>query len=63
MVLPLLSPFAPWQARAAEKLGVPATAGKVLGWVGTVLPGLFLASVPLWLVAFGSVVMSRGHGG
>lgn len=45
-VLPLLAPFALWQANKAEKLGGRATAGKVLGWVGLVM----LVLVILWLV-------------
>lgn len=45
-VLPLLAPFALWQANKAEKLGGRATAGKVLGWVGLVM----LVLVILWFV-------------
>lgn len=40
----VLGPLAVWQAGKAEKLGVKATAGKVLGWVtlvGSIL-GMFL---------------------
>ncbi|WP_104167843.1 DUF4190 domain-containing protein [Arthrobacter sp. SX1312] len=36
----VLGPLAIWQARKAERLGVPATAGKVLGWIVTALYGL-----------------------
>ncbi|MHA7144486.1 DUF4190 domain-containing protein [Arthrobacter sp. TmT3-37] len=36
----VLGPLAIWQARKAERLGVPATAGKVLGWINVVLYGL-----------------------
>ena len=47
-VLPILAPFALWQATKAEKLGGRATAGKVLGWVGVVL----LILMVLWFVFF-----------
>jgi uncharacterized iron-regulated membrane protein len=36
----ILGPLAIWQARKAERLGVPATAGKVLGWITTILYAL-----------------------
>lgn len=36
----ILGPLAIWQAKKAERLGVPATAGKVLGWINVVLYGL-----------------------
>ncbi len=48
VMLPILSPFAVWQAYKSEKLGGRATAGKVLGWVGVAL--LILGA--LWLIAF-----------
>jgi hypothetical protein len=51
VVLPLLGPFAIWQAREAEKLGTPAVPGRVLGWVGTVLLGVLVLFLVLWLVA------------
>lgn len=62
VVLPLLGPFALWQAREAEKLGISATAGKVLGWVGTVMIAVFLIFLLLWLVAFGFIVMGSAAG-
>lgn len=48
VMLPVLAPFALWQAYKSEKLGGRATAGKVLGWVGVAL----LILGVLWLVAF-----------
>lgn len=33
----LFGPLAIWQARRAEQAGTPTTAGKVIGWVVTVL--------------------------
>ncbi len=62
VLLPVLAPFAIWQAREAEKLGVPATAGRVLGWVGTVLLGVFLLFLVLWLVAVAFLIGSGGGG-
>lgn len=45
----IMGPLAIWQAGKAEKLGVRATPGKVLGWVSTIL----------WLLGavFGIVVL------
>lgn len=48
VILPILAPFALWQAYKSEKLGGRATSGKVLGWVGVVLLILGL----LWLILF-----------
>ena len=62
VLLPVLAPFAIWQAREAEKLGVPATAGRVLGWVGTVLLGVFLLFLVLWLVAAAFLIGFGGGG-
>ncbi|MHA7287015.1 DUF4190 domain-containing protein [Arthrobacter sp. MDT3-44] len=36
----ILGPLAIWQAKKAERLGVPATAGKVLGWINVALYGI-----------------------
>ena len=60
VVLPLLGPFAIWQAREAEKLGTPAVPGRVLGWVGTVLLGVLVLFLVLWLVAVVFLISSGG---
>lgn len=52
----VLGPLAIWQANKAEKLGVPATAGKVLGWVTTVLYGLAVLFGVLALIFFVAVL-------
>lgn len=46
----VLGPLAIWQARKAERLGVPATAGKVLGWIVTALYALALLAGILFVV-------------
>ena len=49
----VLGPLAIWQARKAERLGVPATAGKVLGWVVTILYALaILATIVMLVIVF-----------
>lgn len=49
----ILGPLAIWQAKKAEDLGVPATVGKVLGWILTVLyGGLLLLAILLVIVLF-----------
>jgi hypothetical protein len=60
VTLPLLGPFAIWQANEAEKLGVPAPAGRILGWVGTVLLGLMLVFLGIWITAMLFLVTSNG---
>jgi hypothetical protein len=62
VVLPLLGPFAIWQAREAEKLGTPATPGRVLGWVGTVLLAVLGIVLVLWLIAVVFLISSGGGG-
>ena len=56
-VLPILAPFAVWQANKAERLGEIATAGKILGWVGVALLILAVVWIVLMFVFFG-VIMS-----
>ena len=52
----VLGPLAIWQARKAEGLGVPATAGKVLGWILTVLwGGLTLLMILAVVLLFATV--------
>ncbi|MGX5358372.1 DUF4190 domain-containing protein [Kocuria sp. KH4] len=60
VVLPLLGPFAIWQAGEAEKLGVPATPGRVLGWIGTVLLAVAVLVLVLWLIAVVFLISSGG---
>lgn len=60
VTLPLLGPFAIWQANEAEKLGVPAPAGRILGWVGTVLLGLMLVVLGIWITVMIFLVTSNG---
>lgn len=52
VLLPIVfGPLAVWQARKAERLGKPATAGKVLGWIGIVLAIIGVIVVGIMLVA------------
>ncbi len=46
----ILGPLAIWQARKAERLGVPATAGKILGWIITILYGLAVLAALLFVI-------------
>ncbi|MBS6030521.1 DUF4190 domain-containing protein [Kocuria salsicia] len=52
-VLPILAPFAVWQASKAEKLGGRATAGKILGWVGVAVLILTLVWLAFILAIWG----------
>lgn len=52
-VLPILAPFAVWQASKAEKLGGRATAGKILGWVGVAVLILMVVWVAFLLTIWG----------
>ncbi|WP_052273921.1 MULTISPECIES: DUF4190 domain-containing protein [Arthrobacter] len=60
----ILGPLAIWQARKAERLGVPATAGKVLGWIVTALYALAILAgilfVVLIIVGFGATASFGG---
>ncbi|THJ68571.1 DUF4190 domain-containing protein [Arthrobacter echini] len=46
----ILGPLAIWQAGKAERLGVPATAGKILGWILTILYGLGVLAILLFVI-------------
>lgn len=46
----LFAPFAIWQASKAEKLGVPATAGKVLGYIGLALMAVGILALGFLLI-------------
>ncbi|MGV0108883.1 hypothetical protein [Arthrobacter sp. CP30] len=46
----VLGPLAIWQASKAERLGVPATAGKILGWIVTILNVLAIVGVIVFFV-------------
>lgn len=46
----VFGPLAIWQARKAEGFGVPATAGKILGWITTILYGLAILAGILFVV-------------
>lgn len=46
----VLGPLAIWQASKAERLGVPATAGKILGWIVTLLNALAIVGVIVFFV-------------
>ncbi|MEC5198603.1 putative Tic20 family protein [Arthrobacter sp. PL16] len=48
----VLGPLAIWQASKAESFGVQATAGKVLGWIVTILNVLAVLAVVLFFVLF-----------
>ncbi|WP_211489818.1 DUF4190 domain-containing protein [Georgenia thermotolerans] len=50
VLLPILAPFALWQASKAEKLGKSATAGKVLGWIGVVFLAVGVVFFLLFLI-------------
>ena len=51
VLMPIIfGPLALWQAGKAERLGKPATAGKVLGWIGTILAVLSIVAIILFVV-------------
>ena len=59
----ILGPLAIWQAGKAERLGVPATAGKVLGWILTILyGGLLLLGILLMILLFAGIGMAGSLG-
>ncbi|PFG39754.1 hypothetical protein ATJ97_2267 [Georgenia soli] len=58
VLLPILAPLAVWQANKAEKLGTPATAGKVLGWVGVALLVVYLLLAVLLVVFLANLDLS-----
>lgn len=58
----VLGPLAIWQARKAERLGVPATAGKILGWIVTALyaiAALFFAV--MFIIFFAGLGAAAGY--
>jgi uncharacterized iron-regulated membrane protein len=58
----ILGPLAIWQAKKAERLGVPATAGKVLGWINVVLYGLaILFGILLVIIMFAGFAASSSY--
>lgn len=58
VLLPIVfGPLAVWQAKKAERLGKPATAGKVLGWIGIVM---VIIGVVVGVFMFFAVVMGAG---
>lgn len=60
----ILGPLAIWQAGKAEKLGVPATAGKVLGWISAILWLLGLVSgVAIFVIALAGMSAAGTYGG
>ena len=51
VLMPIIfGPLALWQSGKAERLGKPATAGKVLGWIGTILGILGVIALILFVV-------------
>ena len=58
VLLPILAPLAIWQANRAEKLGTPATAGKVLGWVGVALLIIYVVLAAVFILFLTSVDLS-----
>jgi len=62
LLLPIVfGPLALWQAKKAEQLGKPATAGKVLGWIAIVLVIIGIV-VGIIAVAFGIIGASNSSG-
>lgn len=63
VVFPVLAPFAIGQAAKAERLGTPATPGRVLGWVGTTLLLVWAAFTVFLLVSLGVIFNSVNQTG
>ena len=60
----VLGPLAIWQAGKAEKLGVPATAGKVLGWISAILGLIGLVSgIAIFVIALAGLSAAGTYGG
>lgn len=57
----ILGPLAIYFAGKAERLGVPATAGKVIGWIVTILWGVSILFI-LFAVGFGIVLSGTSSG-
>jgi uncharacterized Tic20 family protein len=62
LLLPIVfGPLALWQAKKAERLGKPATAGKVLGWIAIVLVIIgIVVGIIFFIVALAGVGASSG---
>lgn len=59
----VLGPLAIWQASKAEAQGVSATAGKILGWIVTVLNVLaVIGVVVVCIILFAGLSASGGYG-
>lgn len=60
----VLGPMAIWQAGKAEKLGVQATAGKVLGWISTILWALgVLSGVAFFVIILAGLGAAGSYSG
>jgi uncharacterized Tic20 family protein len=46
----IFGPLAIWQASKAEKLGVPATAGKIMGWIAVAFAVIYFMFAALGMV-------------
>jgi uncharacterized Tic20 family protein len=61
VLLPIVfGPLAVWQAKKAERLGKPATAGKVLGWIGIVMVIIGIIAGIAFVVLMASAPVSSG---
>ncbi len=60
VVLPIVfGPLAIWQANKSERLGKPATAGKVLGWIGTIMA--IVAVLFIGVIVIAAIAGSTGY--